>query len=353
MRPVAARALHLRTGEKTVRPRRLFISTGVLLSYVATLLAAVLLKGDSARFRAALGFVTLPALLYAACIFRLPESPRWLLRRGRAAEARAAHAWCRGSDDAAGFESLRAAVEGEERAARARRGAAGVGLRDFSEPAVFKVLLTCVGLQFFQQFAGINAVITFTPQILRDAGVPAFLGRACGIDRNAAAVLAAAIAFAPKLPAMFATMALMDSWGRRRLLRTFVPCMGAAMLALAATLHRIAAGGASTVLSAAAIAAIASYGVFFGLSLGPMPNILTAETFPTRLRSVAMTTSLAAQFTAQTLVSLFFPALLAAHGAPKVFVGFAAVCAAAWVFITSFVEETKNVSLEDIAKKLE
>jgi len=92
-----------------------------------------------------------------------------------------------------------------------------------------------------------------------------------------AAILAAAVAYAPKIPALFVTMALMDTWGRRRLLSTFVPAMGLCLAGLAAALGARGPGAA-----AASLAAISLYGVFFGLSLGPIPNIYTAESFPTR-----------------------------------------------------------------------
>ena len=200
---------------------------------------------------------------------------------------------------------------------------------------------------------GINAVVYFTPQILKDSGTVAAVARAAralagpAVSDDAAAILATAVAYAPKVPAMFLTMALMDAWGRRRLLSTFVPAMGACLLLLAAALGR-----SSAVSAGLSLAAISLYGVAFALCLGPIPNIYTAESFPHRARSAAMTVSLGAQFVAHAAVSYYFPVLVASHGPKAVFAAFAAVCAAAWLFVRLAVEETKQASLEDIAAKL-
>lgn len=83
-----------------------------------------------------------------------------------------------------------------------------------------------------------------------------------------------------------------------------------------------------------------------------MPNIYTAESFPARARSAAMTVSLAAQFLAHAIVSFYFPVLMAARGAPAVLYGFAAICGAAGLFAVTLAE-TKQVSLEAIASELD
>lgn len=96
---------------------------------------------------------------------------------------------------------------------------------------------------------------------------------------------------------------------------------------------------------------ITVYGVAFALSLGPIPNILTAELFPMRARSVAMSTSLGAQFLFNTMVGMGFPILRHRFGTQAVFSLFAAVCFVATVFVNKFVPETAGKSLEDLADK--
>ena len=101
-----------------------------------------------------------------------------------------------------------------------------------------------------------------------------------------------------------------------------------------------------------ALVTIALYGIFFNLSLGPVPNIYTAESFPARARSAAMTVSLCAQFLAHAMVSFWFPVLMASRGAPAVLYSFAGICGVAGLFACTLAE-TKQASLEAIASELD
>ena len=340
--------------------------------------AGLLRRFAIAPFRLTLGAVAFPSLLYAWLVASLPESPRFLLRRRQDRAAGTALQSLRGrSDVAVELDALKSAVNREADAEASSSsssssssgaqtvprgpgggpsGATGEG-RSWAallEPRVARRLAVCVSLQVAQQFAGINAVVYFTPQILKASGTVsrvAEAGRAVvgpALSDDAAAILATAVAYCPKIPAMFLCMALMDSWGRKKLMTTFVPAMGACLLLLANTL-----GNAAPYASALSLAAISLYGVAFGLSLGPIPNIYTAESFPNRVRSAAMTVSLCSQFAAHAAVSFYFPTLMATKGPKLVFSAFAAVCAAAWLFVQVAVDETKQLSLEDTAAQLE
>ncbi|KAH8045454.1 hypothetical protein JL722_14243 [Aureococcus anophagefferens] len=261
--------------------------------------------------------------------------------------------------------------------------AAAAGRR--REPALRRRLAVCVGLQLAQQLSGINAVVYFTPQLLKASGAAAALAGARGprpAERRrrdprgtrgfdpastgahaTAAILAAAVAYAPKIPRG----------------------PGAAPPA-----ERARGPGAA----AASLAAISLYGVFFGLSLGPIPNIYTAESFPTG-RDEGDSTSLqrsrqrgaaapggpdrtsgpsssvasksirpdasrgaapggggggevatprgppaapqAAQFASHAAVSFYFPVVVARRGPRAAFAAFAAVCGVTWVFVRAAV----------------
>jgi len=196
-----------------------------------------------------------------------------------------------------------------------------------------------------QQLSGINAVVYYTPTVLKEAGVPRLFA-SVGLDENAASLAATALAYAPRLPAMLATISLMDRLGRRSLLLRFIPLMALSHLALAASLLHMASAS-SALPAAAAVVALCGYGVAFSLSLGPIPNILTSELFPMRARAAAMSVSLAAQFVCNTAVGAGFPALRASLGSGGVFFAFAAVCAAGWLVTAVAVPETKGRALED------
>ena len=90
-------------------------------------------------------------------------------------------------------------------------------------------LFVCIALQAFQQMAGINAIVYFTPLILREAGVDAVLAKIGVADPNQASLLCTLIAYGPKIPALMLASRLMDTMGRRAMLLNFVPVMGASL----------------------------------------------------------------------------------------------------------------------------
>jgi len=170
-----------------------------------------------------------------------------------------------------------------------------------------------------------------------------------GFSDNAASLLATMLAYLPKIPSLLLTAVLIDRVGRRKLLQTFVPIMALCHFGLAAAFSFM---GVPTVWPRVlAVAAITMYGSAFAFSLGPIPNILTAELFPMRARSAAMSASLAAQFLFNTCVGFGFPILRHKLGAQAVFSGFGAVCVLAALFVQRFVFETKGASLEQLASK--
>ena len=326
---------------------QLMISSGAMSGLVVTFAVALCRTGldwsAATASRVSLGFTLLPSLLYAALVLRLPESPRYLLRKGRRERALAALGTLRGGPCEAELTALEQATAKETKGA-ARREA---GWRTLLEPKILRRLGVCVVLQFFQQFAGINAIVYFTPHILKSSGTVATLGSSLRLSADSAALLATAVTYFPKIPAMFLTMALMDTWGRAKMLRVFSPAMGLCLAALGLSL-----GSSSGVAATVALLAIALYGIFFNLSLGPVPNIYTAESFPARARSAAMTVSLCAQFLAHAMVSFWFPVLMASRGAPAVLYSFAGICGVAGLFACTLAE-TKQASLEAIASELD
>ena len=101
-----------------------------------------------------------------------------------------------------------------------------------------------VVLQAFQQLCGINAIVYFTPLILREAGVSSILSRLVS-DGNAASMLSTIVAYAPKIPALVLAGKLMDRMGRKKLLTTFTPVMGISLVTLASSFRWLPAGANS------------------------------------------------------------------------------------------------------------
>ena len=340
---------------------QLCVSTGILLSYLVGLASLVL--GQS--WRLMLGLSLVPATLQAAVVLTLPESPRWLLSRRRdPVAARAALSQLRGHDDVdAELQTMREGLEKEAARSSAKpagangpvSGGGGAGLLSlWRDAASRRALLVCSALQLFQQFCGVNAIVYFTPIILRQAGAHS-LFTSMGLSMDVAAMLATVLAYLPKIPSVLLASALIDNKGRRWMLLKFIPPLALCLAVLAATVGgagpAVAAGsGAASVLTAAAAtAAVTLFGIFFGMSLGPLPNILAAELFPTHTRAAGVSATTTVQWLSNMVVAATFPYAAATLGMRAVLNGFAAVCVLAFAVVIAFVPETKGMALEDIA----
>lgn len=108
-----------------------------------------------------LGVEAVPAFLYFVLLFSVPCSPRWLLSVGRRGDAEEAIAKLGGDpSDIAGF------MDGAEDAPKASKG--GVG--ELFSPRMRRILTLALGLAFFQQITGINAIFYYAATIFGKAG---------------------------------------------------------------------------------------------------------------------------------------------------------------------------------------
>jgi len=153
---------------------QLFITIGFLLAYLVNYL---ILKGavqdstdpslrvrmfNSEYWRGMLGCETFPDLLFLLVVFFIPESPRWLIVKGRDAKAAAILSrTCLTREEALGnLEETRASIAGEVK----------TDWKALLEPGIFKAVLIGSAIAILGQFMGVNAVLYYGPKIFQDAG---------------------------------------------------------------------------------------------------------------------------------------------------------------------------------------
>ncbi|KAJ6927829.1 monosaccharide-sensing protein 2-like [Populus alba x Populus x berolinensis] len=224
--------------------------------------------------------------------------------------------------------------------------ARGPSWRDLFEPGVKHALAVGVGLQILQQFAGINGVLYYTPQILEQAGVGVLLSN-LGLSSASTSLLISALTTLLMLPCIAVAMRLMDISGRRTLLLTTIPVLIVSLILL--VLGSLVDLG-SVVNASISTVSVVLYFCFFVMGFGPVPNILCAEIFPTRVRGLCIAICALTFWICDIIVTYTLPVMLKSVGLAGVFGLYAVVCIISFVFVYLKVPETKGMPLEVISE---
>ncbi|CAO2146505.1 unnamed protein product [Urochloa humidicola] len=314
----------------------IFINLGILLSYVSNYAFAGLPVHLGWRVMYAAGAV--PPVFIAAGVFFMPESPRWLAMRGRHADARAVLVRTSDTPTEADLRlaEIKQAVARQQQPEHAGGIRGGVWKELVLRPsASVRRILTCVvGLQFFVQASGIDAILLYSPLVFK----------AAGMSSNAAALGATVGIGAVKTCFILVGMLLTDRLGRRPLLLASTAGVAVTTASLAVTLLRTAAGAPAAACVAAVLAVVATYSVGYG----SVVSAYSAEILPLRLRAQAASIGVAVNRLTCGLVGMTFISLADGISMPGCFFLYAGVTATAFVFVYARLPETKGRSLENM-----
>lgn len=264
----------------------------------------------------------IPSLLFFAGMFAVPESPRWLAKKGRPHEARKVLGKIGG-----GAYATQALAEIESSiGADAEKASLGMLLR----PNMRKALILGVALAVFQQWCGINVIFNYAEDVFSAAGY-----------KVSAILFNIVVTGVVNLLFTFAAIALVDKTGRRKLM-----LIGAAGLAVIYTLlgtgyHLGSQGLPMLVLVVAAIAC-------YAMSLAPVTWVVISEIFPNRVRGEAMSVAVTSLWIASFVLTYTFPFLNKTVGSAGTFWVYASICVAGFLFIQRRLPETKGKTLEEI-----
>ena len=278
-----------------------------------------------------------PSALYFLAALALPESPRFLVARGREVEASRvmARLWGARAGEEASLAEIRATVD---QAHRPR-------WRDLLVPGTRRLLpIVWIGVivAFFQQASGINAVMYFGE----------ILWRSAGFTENDALLINVALG-ATLIVATIVSMTLVDRLGRRPLLIGGGVAMTLMLGILTAVfLHSVRGTGTALALTpaqtTATLVAEHIYIFCFGATWGPVVWVLLGEMFSNRIRGSALTVAAGALWITNFVVTATFPSLLEAAGLGGAFCLYALASLGSVAFVHRFVAETKGRSLESM-----
>lgn len=294
---------------------------------------AALLAAQDGAWRAMFLSAAWPGILFLAGSLLVTESPRWLARRGRLDEAKAALARSRSpAETETEFAELRASLE--PASAGASPGAGSLWQRRYLVP--FALTCTVLGLT---QTTGINSILQFLVVILQRAG----LGAA---EAAAQATWVTAVNVAGTLVGLM----LVDRIGRRALLQLGTGGIALALAVCAVVFWRIEAGtlaaGPATgwVVTACLMLFVASFATGPGVGVW----LALSELLPTRIRAPGMGIGLLINQGISTAIAALFLPVVQRHGYAVMFAFWAACTVGYFLVATGWLPETKGRTLEEI-----
>lgn len=297
---------------------QLAIVTGILLSYSVNY---VLTGAGPANWRWMFAAAAVPSIAFFSTLLFIPESPRWLMQKGREQEAKHFLAQIVGPQAASGeIEAIRAAISEES--------------GDLLDPAFRKALIVAILIALFSQFTGINTIIYYGSIVFLEH-VPH--------QTATTALWANVVIGAINFVATVAGMLLIDRSGRKLLLMTAFGGMALSLVAVSAAIHFQASG-------VIVLLFILTYVACFAVGVGTGTWVLMSEICPTRVRGRAMSVATVFLWCGTLLVTLTFLSLVNLFTAAGVFLLYAIVSIAAFLFVWRGVPETKGRTLEEIEK---
>lgn len=304
---------------RLVSLNQMAIVSGILLAYLANW--GLSFSGD-ASWRWMFAAAVVPSLVLFVGVFFVPESPRWLMEKGREADARAI------------FSRIEGEASAEKQVAHIRealRQETGT-LADLLAPMLRRPLFLVVSLAVLQQITGINTVLFYGSIIWeRELG-----------GHNSTAIGANATVGVVNFLITIVALWLIERSGRRPLLMVSSGCMAICQLLLGLA-FLMNSPPAAFVLGAMLLCVAA-----FAIGLGPVTWTLMAELFPTRVRGQAMSIANMALWVASFVLTFTFLSLAHAITITGAFCLYSFLCVLTFLLVWRMIPETKGKTLEEI-----
>ncbi|WP_420822143.1 sugar porter family MFS transporter [Sphingomonas crusticola] len=276
----------------------------------------------------------LPAAVFLVALFFIPESPRFLVSKGRTEEA--SHVLTRlfgATEASAKLSEIRASFSADH---RPRLSDLLDPVKGGVRPIVWAGLLIAV----FQQLVGINVIFYYGATLWQLAGFTED-------DSLKINIVSGLVSIA----ACFVTVGLVDKIGRKPLLLIGSAGMAVTLFTLVYVFHNGTLDAAghlqlSPDLGKIALVAANLYVIFFNVSWGPIMWVMLGEMFPNQLRGSALAVCGFAQWFANYIIAQSFPVMASSLGLAVTYSFYAVSATISFFLVRSFIKETKGKELE-------
>ncbi|AFC29115.1 YdjK protein [Paenibacillus mucilaginosus 3016] len=314
-----------------VTKNELMIVFGQLLAYIFNAILGTTLGDVSHVWRYMLIISALPAVFLFIGMFRVPESPRWLISKQK-------------HDKALGIlnkirEQKQAAAELSEIKANLSQEAdiRKAGFKDLGIPWIRRIMFIGIGIAVVQQVTGVNSIMYYGTEILKNAG---FETKAALIGNIANGVIS--------VLATFVGIWLLEKVGRRPML--MVGLAGTTFSLLLIAIFSAVLEG-STSLPYVVLALTITFLAFQQGAISPVTWLMLSEIFPLRLRGLGMGLTVFCLWIVNFVIGLLFPVLLGGVGLSVTFYIFVVLGIFAILFVKMFLPETRGLTLEQLEQQ--
>ncbi|CAO2822850.1 unnamed protein product [Amaranthus hypochondriacus] len=320
-----------------------FITIGILLGYIVNYVFAGIPKNWN--WRVMLLLAAVPAVGIGMGVFVMPESPRWLVMKKRLSEAKRVLVKTSETE-----EEAEARLGEITKAWELHESSDFAGKSVWKElfwkptPAIRRILVAAIGINFFMQASGNDAVIYYLPEVFHGAG----------IKKKKQLFAINVIMGTAKATFVMISALFLDKYGRRPLLLLGSSGMAIALsiLGLGSMFLQHSAHKPTWAIVMCVIAVCADVS-FFSIGLGPITWVYSSEIFPLRLRAQGTSLAVSVNRLVSGVVSMTFLTITKKITFGGIFFALSGIMVIATIFFFFFMPETKGKSLEDIGKLFE
>ena len=309
------------------------IVLGILVAYLSNYIVAQIVHDPQIAWRWMLGVMVVPSVLFLVFLVAVPETPRWLMARGHEEKA-----------IAISRRLCNTVEESDEQIQEIRDQLAAAGsqatLSQFFTRRYFKVIALAFFIAMFNQLSGINAILYYAPEVMKQAGA----------DDNAALLMSVGVGLM-NLVATMAALTVIDRIGRRSLM--IVGSIGylVSMGFLTAVMFMFQ-GHFNSTSSTLVLIGLLVFIAAHAFGQGSVIWVFISEIFPTRVRGLGQSLGSLTHWVFAAITTYAFPPIIGAWGGGWAFSIFLVCMFGQLVWVLTKMPETKGIPLEEMEDKL-